>query len=182
MRSDRVRRALAALAVACLALLAVACSSGPAGGHPGGAKARSAAAGVPKPLQVRGVLTASVAATAYRAAIVPAYPVAVHLADELAYRPSAAAAQIPGFAASLSKALGSIAAVTAFPRAANGAFTGYLAQARALLATLASPAAVTSSMASRQQAALELYALARQIGVLGNDLNLVPATQAGGKH
>jgi hypothetical protein len=184
------RRWVAALVVACLAAAAVACSGG--GAHVAGPPVPSgtqrghspgtAAPRVPSPVPMRGPLAPGIAATAYRAAIVPAYPVALRLADALAYRPAAAVAQLPAFTAGLSRALGSLDAVTAFPRGANGAFTAYRSQARALLVTLAHPAAVTSSGSSRRHAALALYALARQIGQLGTDLNLVPATEPGGRH
>jgi hypothetical protein len=131
---------------------------------------------------MRGTLTPRLAVTAYQAAIVPAYPVALRLADALSYHPATATAQLTTFTKGLSGALGSLAAVTAFPGGANGAFTAYRSQARALLTTLAHPAAVTSSESARKNAALALYALARQIGQLGTDLNLVPATESGGKH
>lgn len=203
MRS-RARPWLAALAVAGLAVVTVACSGG---GHPAGAPARprasasSVAAGrVPAATAARGTLTPRLAATAYRAVIVPVYPTAVRLADTLAYGKHSAAdqhsaadkhsaadqhsaaTQVLAFTGGLSKTLASLNGVTAFPGAANGSFTAYRAQARALLATLARPGAVTSSVSARRQAALALYALAREIGQLGTDLSLVPATEAGGKH
>lgn len=185
MRS-KARPWLAALAGACLAMVTVACSGG---GHSAGVPARprpsagSAAAGrVPAATAARGTLTPRLAATAYRAVIVPVYPTAVRLADTLAYGKSGAAAQVSAFTGGLSKTLASLNGVTAFPSAANGSFTAYRAQARALLAGLAHPAAVTSSVSARRQAALALYVLAREIGQLGNDLSLVPATEAGGKH
>jgi hypothetical protein len=137
---------------------------------------------VPAVTAARGALTPRLAATAYRAVIVPVYPTALRLADALAYNKPAAAAQVPAFTNGLSKTLASLNGVTAFPGTSNGSFTVYRAQARALLATLAHPAAVTSSVTQRRQAALALYALARQIGQLGTDLNLVPATESGGKH
>jgi hypothetical protein len=129
-----------------------------------------------------GTLTPRLATTAYQAAIAPAYPVALRLADALSYHPAAATTQLTTFTSGLSKALGSLDAVTAFPGGTNGAFAAYRTQARALLASFAHPAAVTSSESSRRNAALALYALARQIGQLGTDLNLVPATESGGKH
>jgi len=131
---------------------------------------------------MRGVLSLKRATTAYQAAIVPAYPVALRLADALTYHPATATTQLTKFTSGLSKALGSLDAVTAFPSGANDAFAAYRSQAHALLASFAHPAAVTSSQSSRRNAALALYALARQIGQLGTDLNLVPATEAGGKH
>lgn len=185
MRS-RARPWLPALALACLAMVTVACSGG---GHSAGAPPRprapagSTAAGrVPAATAARGTLTPRLAATAYRAVIVPGYPTAVRLADTLAYGKPGAATQVPAFTSGLSKTLASLNGVTAFPGAANGSFTAYRARARALLATLAHPAAVTSSVSARRQAALALYALAREIGQLGADLSLVPATEAGGKH
>jgi hypothetical protein len=138
----------------------------------------SASAGWPQP----GVLTPRLAATTYRAEIVPIYPAAVRLADALAYDKPAAAAQAAAFSTGLSKTLASLNGVTAFPGKANGPFTAYRAQARALRAMLAHPAAVTSSVTARRQAALALYALARQIGQLGTALNLVLATESGGKN
>jgi hypothetical protein len=137
---------------------------------------------VPAAAAAHGALTPRLAATAYRAVIVPVYPTAVRLADTLAYGKPGAAAQVPAFTSGLSKTLASLNGVTAFPAAANGSFTAYRAQARALLATLARPAAVTASVSTRRQAALALYALARDIGQLGTDLSLVPANEAGGKH
>jgi hypothetical protein len=193
MRS-KSRQWSAALALACLAAGTAACSGGAhPGGHPArarlGASARpasassAAAAGqVPAATAARGALSARLAATAYRAVIVPVYPTAVRLADTLAYDKTGAAAQVPAFTSGLSKTLASLNGVTAFPGAANGSFTAYRAQSRALLATLARPAAVTASVSTRRQAALALYALAREIGQLGTDLSLVPATEAGGKH
>ena len=191
MRS-RARPWLAALAVAGLAVVTVACSGA---GHSAGAPARprasasSPAAGrVPAATAARGTLTPRLAATAYRAVIVPVYPTAVQLADTLAHGKHgaadkhSAATRVLAFTSGLSKTLASLNAVTAFPSAANGSFTAYRAQARALLAGLAHPAAVTSSVSARRQAALALYALAREIGQLGTDLSLVPATEAGGKH
>jgi hypothetical protein len=137
---------------------------------------------VPAATAAHGTLTPRLAATAYRAVIVPVYPTAVRLADALAYDKHGVAAQVPAFTNGLSKTLASLNGVTAFPRPANGPFTAYRAQARALLATLAHPAAVTSRVSTRRQAALALYALAQEIGQLGTDLSLVPATEAGGKH
>jgi hypothetical protein len=138
----------------------------------------SASAGWQQP----GVLTPRLAATAYQTVIVPLYPTAVRLADALDYDQPSAAAQVAAFTTGLSKALASLNGVTAFPRPANGPFTAYRAQARALRAMLAHPAAVTSSVTTRRQAALALYALARQIGQLGTALGLVPATESGGKN
>jgi hypothetical protein len=182
MRSE-ARRLLAALAVAGLALSAAACTSG---GQPAvataGHKAPSAAGKVPAATTAHGVLNARLASTAYRAVIVPVYPTAVKLADALAYDKPSAATQIPAFSTGLSKTLASLNGVTAFPAASNGPFTAYRAKARALLATLASPAGVTSSVTTRRQAALALYGLARDIGQLGAALSLVPATEPGGKH
>jgi hypothetical protein len=185
MRS-RARRRITALAVACLAAVTVACSGGHSTGaaaHPRASASSAAAAGrVPAATAARGALTPRLAATAYRAVIVPVYPTAVRLADALAYNKPGVAAQVPAFTSGLSKTLASLKGVTAFPRAANGPFTAYRAQARALLATLAHPATVTSSGTARRQAALALYALAREIGQLGTDLSLVPVTEAGGKN
>jgi hypothetical protein len=185
MRSD-ARRLLAALAVAGLALTAAACTSGgqSAGtaGHKAPASAVAAAGKVPAATTAHGVLNARLASTAYRAVIVPVYPTAVKLADALAYNKPSATTQIPAFTTGLSKTLASMSGVTAFPKDSNGAFIAYRAQAQALLATLAHPAAVTSSVTSRRQTALALYGLAREIGQLGINLHLVPATESGGKH
>jgi hypothetical protein len=183
MRSD-ARRLLAALAMAVLAAAAVACTSstGSSAGHKAPASSVASAGKVPAATTAHGALSTRLASTAYRAVIVPVYPTAVQLADALAYNKPAATTRIPAFTTGLSKTLASLNGVTAFPRQSNGPFTAYRAQARALLATLARPAAVTSSVTTRRQAALALYALARQIGLLGTALNLVPATESGGKH
>ncbi|MBV9451254.1 MAG: hypothetical protein JO345_35745 [Streptosporangiaceae bacterium] len=163
-----------AAAAGLLALLA-ACSSTAAAPH-------AAKSGVPAQLAVRGTLSAVAAGTVYNAAIVPAYPLAVAVADKLANHPAAAAAAVTNFTARLSKALASFSAVTAFPPNAEGSFAAYRTQARYVLASLAQPTAVAASESARKQAALELYAFARQIGVLGADLHLVPATEQGGRH
>jgi hypothetical protein len=72
--------------------------------------------------------------------------------------------------------------VTAFPAHAEPSFTAYRSQAEAILALLARPSALVASQTASRNAAVQLYALARQIGVLGTDLNIVPATEPGGKH
>jgi hypothetical protein len=169
MRSSRY------LAAAALVALVAACSGPTAAPH-------TVKSGVPAQMVMRGTLTAATASTVYNAAIAPAYPLSLQVADTLTHRPAAAAPAVSDFTARLSKSLASFSAVTAFPPKAEGAFAAYRAQARSLLASLAQPVKVTASEPVREQAALELYAFARQIGVLGGDLNLVPATESGGKH
>ena len=180
------RGALAALAAAGLVTLTVACTSGPAGGrHPAGATARAAAAAstrLPAAAAMRGALPSRGADLAYNSVIVPAYPLAVRLADALVYHPSLVPARASALTASLSRSLTSLAGVSAFPPGAQAAFASYRAQGRSLLASLAHPATMTASMPARRQAALRLYTLAEQIGDLGTDLALVPATESGGKH
>ena len=178
--------------MACLAMLAVACTSGQArvtgpagGGRQAGASAQSAAAAgtrLPAAASTHGTLPTRGADLAYNAVIVPAYPLAVRLADALSYHPSLVPAQAAAFTASLSRSLASLAGVSAFPPGAQAAFTAYRSDARTLLVSLAHPAAVTASEPARRQAALRLYAFAEQIGDLGTDLNLVPATEPGGEH
>ena len=197
MRSDRrpsrgrghgliaARGGLAALAAAGLMTLAVACTSGPAGGgHAAGTPPRPAAAGtrLPAAAAAHGALSARGADLAYSAVIVPAYPLAVQLADALVYHPSLVPARASALTASLSRSLTSLAGVSAFPPGAQASFASYRSQERSLLASLAHPAAMTASMPARRQAALRLYTLAEQIGDLGTDLALVPATESGGKH
>lgn len=169
MRSSRY------LAAAALLALVTACSGPATAPH-------TARSGVPAQVVVRGTLTAATASTVYNAAIVPAYPLALRVADTLSHRPAAAAPAVSDFTARLSKSLASFSAVTAFPPRADGAFAAYRAQARSLLASLAQPTMVAATESARERAALELYSLAQQIGVLGGDLNLVPATESGGKH
>jgi len=172
-----------AVIAAGLLVLAAACSGGGAARTaPPPHRTAGAAAGIPAPVVMRGTLSAKAASTVYEAAIVPAYPLALRLAGTLAMHPAAAAAAIPDFSSRLAKALASFGAVTAFPQQAEGSFAAYRSSAREVLAELGRPAAVVASEQSRRQAALRLYALARQIGVLGVDLNLVPATEQGGKH
>ncbi|HEX6526897.1 MAG TPA: hypothetical protein VF070_43815 [Streptosporangiaceae bacterium] len=151
-------------------------------GQSGAAAAHAAKSGVPAQLAVRGTLSSVTASTVYNGAIVPAYPLALKLADTLANHPADAAPAVADFTQRLSKALASFSAVTAFPPNAEGSFAAYRTQARSVLASLAQPTAVAATESARKQAALELYALARQIGVLGSDLHLVPATEQGGKH
>jgi hypothetical protein len=192
MRSDRrPSRGLAALAATGLMTLAVACTGGPArvtgpagGGHTAGAPPRAAAAGtrLPAAATAHGALSARGADLAYSAVIVPAYPLAVQLADALVYHPSLVPARASALTASLSRSLTSLAGVSAFPPGAQAAFASYRSQERSLLASLARPAAMTASMPARRQAALRLYTLAEQIGDLGTDLALVPATESGGRH
>jgi hypothetical protein len=184
MRSDRVRSNTARAAVAAgVLLLAAACSGGGAAHsavppH----RAANAAAAVPAPVTIAGTLNTTTASTVYEAAIVPAYPLAMQLAGALALHPAGSAAAVANFTSRLAKALASFGAVTAFPPQAEPSFAAYRSQARDVLVALGRPAAVVASVQSRRQAALELYAFARQIGVLGTDLNLVPATEQGGKH
>lgn len=174
-----LKKAAKTIAVVCLLALAACSGGGP--GHTASARG-TPASGVPAPVVIRGTLTAGTASTVYNAAIAPAYPLALQVADALAHHPAAAAAKVANFTARLSEALGSFRAVTAFPADAQRSFAAYRADAAALLGRLASPAAVVASERTRQRAALELYAFASQIGVLGTDLNLVPATEQGGKH
>lgn len=131
---------------------------------------------------MRGTLGAKAANTVYEQAIVPAYPLAMKVAGKLALHPAAATAAMSDFTSRLAKALASFDAVTAFPPRAESSFAAYRSSARKILLTLDRPSAVVASEQSRRQAALQLYALAHQIGVLGVDLNLVPATEPGGKH
>jgi hypothetical protein len=172
-----------AVIAAGLLVLAAACSGGGAAHTaPPPHRATTAATAVPAPFVMRGALGAKAASTVYEAAIVPAYPLALRLAGTLALHPAAAAAAMSDFSSRLAKALASFGAVTAFPPQAESSFAEYRYSARQVLAELGRPAAVVASEQSRRQAALRLYALASQIGVLGVDLNLVPATEPGGKH
>jgi hypothetical protein len=176
-----------AVAAAGLLMLAAACSGGgaarTAAGHSAPPhQAVNAAKAVPAPIVMRGTLGTNAANTVYEAAIVPAYLLAVRLAGALTMQPAAAPTAVSDFSSRLTKALASFAAVTAFPSQAQASFAGYRSQAQQMLLTLAKPATVMASEQSRRQAALQLYALAQQIGVLGVDLNLVPRTEQGGKH
>lgn len=185
MRSNAARAvviAARAVVAAGLIVLAAACSGGGAA-HTAAPSHRAAnsASRIPTAIVMRGTLSTKVATTVYQAAIVPAYPLALQVAGTLALHPADAKAAVSNFTSRLTKALASFSAVTAFPPSAESSFAAYRTQASQVLATLARPDAVASEQ-SRRQAALQLYALARQIGVLGADLNLVPATEAGGKH
>jgi hypothetical protein len=176
------RRWLAALAAAGLVALVVACT----GGH--GSVTRTAGGGrfvatsLPSPASMHGPLPPRGADLAYSAVIVPAYPLALRLADALSYHPSLVPARASSLTASLSRALTALAQVSAFPTQAQAAFAAYRSGAMSLVASLAHPATVMASARVRRQVALRLYAFAEQIGDLGSDLNLVPATESGGKH
>lgn len=183
MRSDAARGVVAAG----LLLLAAACSGGGVAhttAHTVAPPHRpaSAATSVPAPIAMRGVLGAKAASSVYELAIVPAYPLAMKVAGKLALHPAAAAAAVSDFTSRLAKALASFGAVTAFPPQAENSFAAYRSSARQILVTLDRPASVVASEQSRRRAAVQLYALAHQIGVLGVDLNLVPRTEQGGKH
>lgn len=179
MRSSAAR----AVVAAGLLLLAAACSGGGAAHNAAPShQAASAAPAIPARVTMRGTLGTTAAHTVYEAAIVPAYSLALHVADTLALHPAGAAAAVSDFTARLARAMASFAAVTAFPPAAEGAFAAYRSRAGHVLVLLDRPATVMASEQSRRQAAVQLYAFAGQIGVLGTSLNLVPATEQGGKH
>jgi hypothetical protein len=179
MRSDAAR----AVVAAGLLLLAAACSGGGAARTAAPPhRPASAAASVPVPIVMRGTLGQKAASTVYEQAIVPAYPLALKVAGKLALHPAAAAAAVSDFTSRLAKALASFDAVTGFPARAESSFAAYRSSARKILVILDRPASVVASEQSRRRAAVQLYALAHQIGVLGIDLNLVPRTEPGGKH
>lgn len=183
MRSNAAR----AIVAAGLLMLAAACSGGGAGhsaaGHPASPhQAVNAAARVPAPVAMRGKIGTSQANTVYEAAIIPAYALAVRLAGTLSTDPAAAPAAVSDFSSRLTKSLASFAAVTAFPSQAQASFATYRSAAGQVLLMLAAPATVMASEQTRRHAALQLYAFASQIGVLGTALNLVPRTEQGGKH
>lgn len=182
MRSDIMRAAFSTVAVGLL-LLAAACSGGGAA-HTAAPphRAASAAKAIPSPVAMRGPITTRAANAAYESVIAPGYPLAVQAAEALALHPAAAAPAVSAFTSRLAKSLASIAAVTAFPAGSEQSFAAYRSSARAALVMLEQPASVAVSEQSRRRAALQLYALAHEIGVLGISLHLVPATEQGGKH
>jgi hypothetical protein len=179
MRSKRAASAAAAAAALAVGVALTACS-GASPSHQ--ARASSSASRLPSVVAMRGTLNATSASSVYSAAIVPAYPLAVKLADTIALHPAGAAPAVSSFASRLSAALASFRAVTGFPSRAQPSFAAYRSVADAMLATLGRPSAVLATEATRRQAALQLYAFAHQIGVLGSDLNLVPATEPGDAH
>jgi hypothetical protein len=169
------------IAAAGLLGLVAACSG--AGGHTAAARhAPGPGSRVPAAVAMRGTLNAKTATTVYEAAIAPAYPLAVQVADKLANHRASAGPAVSNFTSRLTKALASFSAVTGFPARAQPSFTAYRSQAAAVLALLAHPSALAASQTASKDAAVALYAFARQIGMLGTDLNMVPATEAGGKH
>ncbi len=118
----------------------------------------------------------------YTATIVPLYPRATDLADEVANHPSLAAIPAAQFAAALRQARARLAGVTAFPGAAQPAFAAFQADSETVLGDLADQASARAAAANgavpgtaaRYKAVADLYALAHQIGVLGVGLGLLP--------
>ena len=169
------------VAAASLISFATACS-GPATHTAAAPHAVGTGSRVPSAVAMRGTLASGPATTVYEAAIAPAYPLAVQVADKLAHDPAGAGPAVSNFTSRLSKALASFRAVTGFPAHAQPSFTAYRSKAAAILALLAHPSALAASQTASKNAAVALYAFARQIGMLGADLNMVPATEPGGKH
>jgi hypothetical protein len=157
------------LASAGLLVLAAGC------GHGTGVRAHRPPASPPGPgaAAAPGTLSILAARNAYTATIVPLYPLAAGLADNVANHPAAAPAPAAQFAAQLRQVVTGLAGMT-FPGPAAGSFSTVRADAAKARDDLARPDRALGSQAARYATATDLYALARQIGVLGIDLGLLP--------